>query len=395
MYEDLFGAEISQSLDSSLHFKMRFFHYKKNNNALKITEKQSDTMANKSWNVLVTGGAGYIGSHTVLELLQANFEVVVIDNFSNAYKGNDNIKPECLLRVEKLTNKTVTFIQCDVTNWNELKDVFKKHEFHSVIHFAALKAVGESCEKPLEYYKTNVCGTLNLLSVMRDFNVKRFIYSSSATVYGIPEKLPLVENMKTGDCTNPYGKTKYMVEEVLKDLCTSDKEWSVISLRYFNPVGAHSSGQIGEDPNGVPNNLMPYIAQVSVGKREFLYVYGNDYDTHDGTGVRDYIHITDLAVGHVKAMIYQKIRNSTGFKVFNLGTGKGYSVLEVIRAFEKASGQKIPYKIVERRTGDISASYADASLANKELNWQATKNIDDMCLDTWKWQQNNPDGYKC
>ncbi|KOX72084.1 putative UDP-glucose 4-epimerase [Melipona quadrifasciata] len=326
-------------------------------------------MANKSWKVLVTGGAGYIGSHTVLELLQADFEVVVIDNLSNAYKDDNNIKPECILRIEKLTNKKIVFIQCDITNLNELRDIFKKHKFHSVIHFAALKAVGESCEKPLEYYKTNVCGTLNLLKVMRDFNVKC-------------------------NCTNPYGKTKYMVEEILKDLCTSNQEWSVISLRYFNPVGAHSSGQIGEDPNGVPNNLMPYIAQVSVGKREILYIYGNDYDTPDGTGVRDYIHITDLAMGHVKAMIYQKIHNSTGFKVFNLGTGKGYSVLEVIQAFEKASGQKIPYKIVERRAGDISASYADASLANKELGWQATKNIGDMCLDTWKWQQNNPNGYK-
>ncbi|XP_076766107.1 UDP-galactose 4'-epimerase isoform X2 [Xylocopa sonorina] len=351
-------------------------------------------MANKSWNVLVTGGAGYIGSHTVLELLQADFEVVVIDNLSNAYQGDNDVKPECLLRVERLTNKKITFIQCDVTNSNELRDVFKKHKFHSVIHFAALKAVGESCEKPLEYYYTNVCGTLNLLKIMREFNLKRFIYSSSATVYGIPKKLPLVESMKTGDCTNPYGKTKYMVEEILKDLCESDKAWSIISLRYFNPVGAHSSGQIGEDPNGIPNNLMPYIAQVSVGKREILYVYGNDYDTPDGTGIRDYIHITDLAIGHVKAMIYEKIRNPIGFTAINLGTGKGYSVLEVIQAFEKASGRKIPYKIVDRRLGDISASYADASLANKELDWQATKNIDDMCLDTWRWQQNNPNGYK-
>ncbi|XP_043801969.1 UDP-glucose 4-epimerase isoform X3 [Apis laboriosa] len=329
-------------------------------------EKQSEIMTNKSWNVLVTGGAGYIGSHTVLELLQADFEVVVIDNLSNAYKGNDDIKPECLLRVEKLTNRKIIFVQCDVTNLDELQKVFEKYKFHSVIHFAALKAVGESCEKPLEYYKTNVCGTLNLLKVMKEFNVKCFIYSSSATVYGIPEKLPLVEDMKTGNCTNPYGKTKYMVEEILKDLCISDKAWSVISLRYFNPVGAHSSGLIGEDPNGIPNNLMPYIAQVSVGKREILYVYGNDYDTPDGTG----------------------------FKVFNLGTGKGYSVLEVIRAFEKASGRNIPYKIIERRPGDISVSYADASLANKELDWQATKNIDNMCLDTWRWQQNNPNGYK-
>ncbi|XP_071563045.1 UDP-glucose 4-epimerase isoform X2 [Temnothorax nylanderi] len=351
-------------------------------------------MASESWNVLVTGGAGYIGSHTVLELLQAGLRVVVIDNLSNAYKDSSSEKPECLLRVEKLTSKNVTFINCDITNVNNLRNVFQKHTFHCVIHFAALKAVGESCQKPLEYYKTNVSGTINLLQVMRENNVKRFIYSSSATVYGVPEQLPLVEDMKTGNCTNPYGRTKFMVEEILKDLCTSDKEFSVISLRYFNPVGAHPSGEIGEDPNGIPNNLMPYIAQVSVGKRDVLYVYGNDYDTPDGTGVRDYIHIMDLAVGHMKALIYQKTRNPMGFKAINLGTGKGYSVLEVIHAFEKASGQKIPYKIVERRSGDISASYADASIANKELDWVATRNMDDMCADTWKWQQNNPNGYK-
>ncbi|XP_015172508.1 PREDICTED: UDP-glucose 4-epimerase-like [Polistes dominula] len=351
-------------------------------------------MANESWNVLVTGGAGYIGSHTVLELLQANFQVVVIDNLSNAYKGDIDDKPECLIRVEKLTNKKVTFINCDITNIDELKNLFAKHTFQCVIHFAALKAVGESCLKPLEYYEVNVGGTLNLLNVMRENKVKQFIYSSSATVYGIPEKLPLVETMKTGNCTNPYGKTKYMVEEILKDLCLSDKEWSVISLRYFNPVGAHPSGQIGEDPNGIPNNLMPVIAQVSVGKRKSVDVYGNDYDTPDGTGVRDYIHIMDLADGHVKALIYQKDQSPTGFNPINLGTGKGYSVLEILQAFEKASGVKIPYKIVDRRPGDISTSYADANLAFKLLNWRAVKNIDDMCADTWKWQQSNPNGYK-
>ncbi|XP_047352292.1 UDP-glucose 4-epimerase [Vespa velutina] len=351
-------------------------------------------MANQCWNVLVTGGAGYIGSHTVLELLQANFQVVVIDNLSNAYKGSNDEKPESLVRVEKLVNKKVTFINCDITKISDLKDVFQKHTFHCVIHFAALKAVGESCEKPLEYYEVNVGGTLNLLNVMREHDVKRFIYSSSATVYGVPEKLPLIETMKTGNCTNPYGRTKYMVEEILKDLCLSDKVWSVISLRYFNPVGAHPSGQIGEDPNGIPNNLMPFIAQVSVGKRKSLSVYGNDYDTPDGTGVRDYIHIMDLADGHVKAMIYQKNVNPTGFKPINLGTGNGYSVMEVIHAFEKASGKKIPYEIVGRRPGDISASYANANIAIKELNWRAVKNIDDMCADTWKWQQSNPNGYK-
>ncbi|XP_032671528.1 UDP-glucose 4-epimerase-like [Odontomachus brunneus] len=351
-------------------------------------------MSSKSWNVLVTGGAGYIGSHTVLELLQADFQVVVIDNLSNAHKDSNSEKPECLLRVEKLINKDITFVNCDIVNINDLRSVFQKHTFHCVIHFAALKAVGESCQKPLEYYKTNVTGTINLLEVMLEYNVKRFIYSSSATVYGVPEKLPLMENMRTGDCTNPYGKTKFMVEEILNDLCISNKEFSVISLRYFNPVGAHPSGQIGEDPNGIPNNLMPYIAQVSVGKRDILYVYGNDYDTPDGTGVRDYIHIMDLAIGHVKAMIYQKNNNPSGFKPINLGTGKGYSVLEVISAFEKASGKKIPYKIVERRLGDISASYADASVAKKELGWVAMKNMDDMCADTWRWQQSNPNGYK-
>lgn len=350
-------------------------------------------MASKSWNVLVTGGAGYIGSHTVLELLNADIQVVVIDNLTNAHKDSNSEKPECLLRIEKLTNKNVTFIECDITNINDLRNVFQKYTFHSIIHFAALKAVSESCQKPLEYYNTNVSGTINLLQVMRENNVKNFIYSSSATVYGVPQQLPLTEDMKTGDCTNPYGKSKFMVEEILKDLCISDKEFSVISLRYFNPVGAHPSGQIGEDPNGVPNNLMPYIAQVSVGKRDTLFVYGNDYDTPDGTGVRDYIHIMDLAVGHVKAIIYQKTHTLRGFKAINLGTGKGYSVLEVIHAFEKASGKKISYKIVERRPGDIAVSYADASIANKELNWIATKNMDDMCSDTWKWQQNNPNGY--
>lgn len=351
-------------------------------------------MANEKWNVLVTGGAGYIGSHTVLELLNSDFQVVVIDNLSNSFKDKATEKPECILRVEKLAKKKVTFINCDITDKKVLNEIFKKNKFQCVIHFAALKAVGESCEIPLEYYKINVAGTLNLLEVMNENGVKRLIYSSSATVYGVPEKLPLVETMKIGDCTNPYGRTKFMVEEILQDLCKSEKSWSVISLRYFNPVGAHPSGMIGEDPNGTPNNLMPYIAQVSVGKRELLYVYGDNYDTPDGTGVRDYIHIMDLASGHVKALIYQKNKNPEGFKAINLGSGKGYSVLEVIRSFEKASGRKIPYKIMDRRPGDISSSYADPSLANSELEWRAIKNMDDMCADTWKWQQNNPNGYK-
>ncbi|XP_012271384.1 UDP-glucose 4-epimerase [Orussus abietinus] len=348
----------------------------------------------ESWNVLVTGGAGYIGSHTVLELLNADFKVVVIDNLSNAYRGPSDEKPECLNRVERLTGRNLVYIECDINDINALKSVFEKYSFQCVIHFAALKAVGESCEIPLEYYKTNVSGTLNLLEIMRDHGVKNFIYSSSATVYGIPECLPLTENTKTGNCTNPYGRTKFIVEEVCKDLCDSDKAWSIISLRYFNPVGAHPSGEIGEDPNGVPNNLMPFIAQVAVGKRKMLYVYGNDYETPDGTGVRDYIHIVDLALGHVKAMIYQKTQHPLGFRAINLGTGKGYSVLEVISAFERASGKKIPYEIVERRLGDIAASYADASLSNAEFSWTAKKNLDEMCADTWRWQVNNPNGYK-
>ncbi|XP_057327335.1 UDP-glucose 4-epimerase [Microplitis mediator] len=350
-------------------------------------------MDNK-WNVLVTGGAGYIGSHTVLELIKQDFPVVVIDNLGNAHKDANASKPECLLRIEKLANKSVIFEECDITNISAIEKLFKKYKFQCVIHFAALKAVGESCQKPLEYYKTNVGGTLNLLQVMNDNGVKNLIYSSSATVYGVPEKLPLTEEMITGNCTNPYGKTKYMVEEILKDLCASDNSWSVISLRYFNPVGAHPSGEIGEDPNGIPNNLMPFIAQVAVGKRDMLYVYGDDYDTPDGTGVRDYIHIMDLADGHVKAIIYQSSRDVKGFKPVNLGTGRGYSVLEVIHAFEKASNKKLAYKIVERRPGDISSSYADALLAKKEFNWVATKNIDDMCADTWNWQKKNPNGFK-
>ncbi|XP_014226558.1 UDP-glucose 4-epimerase-like [Trichogramma pretiosum] len=350
-------------------------------------------MTDENRNILVTGGAGYIGSHTVLELLNAGFKVVVIDNLCNAFKGKDSQKPESIVRVEKLTGKQVTFVDCDITNKGALTEIFKNHQFFCVIHFAALKAVGESCTIPLQYYQVNVGGTLNLLEVMKDYNVDKFIYSSSATVYGVPEKLPLTEEMKTGDCTNPYGKTKFMVEEILKDLCQTKKDWSVISLRYFNPVGAHPSGEIGEDPNGIPNNLMPFIAQVSVGKREKLSVYGNDYDTPDGTGVRDYIHIMDLASGHVKALVYQIQKSPKGFQPINLGTGKGLSVLQIIAAYEKASGKKIPYEIVGRRPGDIASSYADASLAKNLLDWVAVKDIDDMCADTWKWQQNNPNGF--
>ncbi|XP_048505484.1 UDP-glucose 4-epimerase-like isoform X2 [Athalia rosae] len=310
---------------------------------------------------------------------------------NNLPHASSQQKPECLLRVEELTKKHVAFHSVDITNKEELNSVFQKYKFDNVIHFAALKAVGESVAKPLDYYKVNVTGTILLLEVMREHGVYRMIYSSSATVYGLPDKLPLTEESRTGNCTNPYGKSKYMVEQILQDLCFSNKAWSITSLRYFNPVGAHASGNIGEDPNGVPNNLMPYIAQVAVGKREKLSVYGKDYDTPDGTGVRDYIHVTDLAVGHLQAIFHQK---PSGFQIYNLGTGRGYSVLEVIEAFKAASGKDIPYEIVDRRPGDIATSYADASRANKELAWHASRNIDDMCKDTWRWQQKNPDGYK-
>ncbi|XP_068990339.1 UDP-glucose 4-epimerase isoform X2 [Neodiprion pinetum] len=357
----------------------------------KNQHEETEDMSRKGQTILVTGGAGYIGAFTVLELLNADFEVVVIDNLTNAYQASDKKKPECLLRVEELTQKHVAFHSVDITNRKELTSIFQQYKFDNVIHFAALKAVGESVAKPLEYYRVNVSGTIVLLEVMREHGVYRMIYSSSATVYGLPDKLPLTEDMKTGDCTNPYGKSKFMVEEILKDLCVSDKVWSITSLRYFNPVGAHPSGNIGEDPNGIPNNLMPYIAQVAVGKREKLSVYGSDYNTPDGTGVRDYIHVIDLAVGHLQAISHQ---HPSGFQVYNLGTGRGYSVLEVIRAFKDASGKDIPYDIVDRRPGDIATSYADASRANAELDWHATRNIDDMCKDTWRWQQKNPDGYK-
>ncbi|XP_043277821.1 UDP-glucose 4-epimerase-like [Venturia canescens] len=351
-------------------------------------------MTNIPSTVLVTGGAGYIGSHTVVELLGAGYQVVVLDNLSNAYIAPGSDMPESLNRVNRITKKKVIFERADITNKSAITKIFQKFVFQFVIHFAALKAVGESWEKPLEYYKTNVDGTLNLLEAMRENNVKNLIYSSSATVYGDPAKLPITEDMPTGNCTNPYGRTKYMVEEIFKDLCSSDKTWSVISLRYFNPIGAHPSGELGEDPNGIPNNLMPYIAQVAVGKRSLLKVYGNDYDTPDGTGVRDYIHIQDLVLGHVKAMNFQKSQGANGFNAINLGTGKGHSVFEMIHAFERASGKTIPYRIVARRPGDATATYADASLAKKKLNWTATKTLDDMCIDTWNWQRKNPNGFK-
>ncbi|KDR22270.1 UDP-glucose 4-epimerase isoform X3 [Zootermopsis nevadensis] len=337
--------------------------------------------------VLVTGGAGYVGSHSVVQLLNQGFKVVVVDNLVNA-------SPECLKRVEEITGKKVISVLVDLCNKDEVDKVFSKYKIDCVIHFAALKAVGESVSMPLTYYRNNVGGSVTLLEVMKAHNVKKIVYSSSATVYGTPQELPLTEDHPTGlGCTNPYGKSKYFVEEMLKDLVKSDETWSVISLRYFNPVGAHESGKIGEDPKGVPNNIMPYIAQVAVGRRKDLRVFGNDYNTLDGTGVRDYVHIQDLAVGHIAATNKILNPNFCGWKVYNLGTGSGLSVLQLVKAFEEASGQKIPCEVVGRRAGDIDASYADVSLAKKELHWEATRGVLDMCRDTWRWQSLNPNGY--
>ena len=335
--------------------------------------------------ILVTGGAGYIGSHTCVELLNAGYDVVVVDNLCNSCE-------ESLDRVQEITGKTLKFYQVDLLDYDGLKKVFENETIDSVIHFAGLKAVGESVDKPLEYYHNNITGTLILCDVMRQFHVKKIVFSSSATVYGTPAFVPITEECPKGICTNPYGWTKSMLEQILTDLHTADSEWKVILLRYFNPIGAHESGRIGEDPKGIPNNLMPYITQVAVGKRESLGVFGNDYDTHDGTGVRDYIHVLDLADGHVKAI--QKMDNNfEGVRVYNLGTGIGYSVLDVVNAFGKAFGRPIPYEIKERRPGDIATCYADSSLAEKELGWKAIRDLDKMCEDSWRWQKNNPDGY--
>ncbi|XP_055589275.1 UDP-glucose 4-epimerase [Uranotaenia lowii] len=344
-------------------------------------------------NILVTGAAGFVGSHTVLELLKVDHQVICLDNLCNAYGAANAKLPESLIRVQELTGKTLVFYDVDIRNRDGLRNIFKKHKIDCVAHFAALKAVGESCRVPLRYYQNNITGTSVLLEVMQECNVFSFVYSSSATVYGEPQKLPLDETHPTGNCTNPYGKSKYFTEEILKDLCESDPRWKVISLRYFNPVGAHKSGRIGEDPNGEPNNLMPYISQVAVGRRQCLKVFGNDYDTPDGTGVRDYIHIVDLAEGHVSAIDKLASGELTGFVVYNLGTGRGYSVLEVVDAFSKASGKPIKYEIVDRRPGDIATSYADVKLAAKELGWTAKRGIAEMCEDTWKWQKNNPKGF--
>lgn len=333
--------------------------------------------------ILVTGGAGYIGSHACVEFLQAGYELVVVDNLSNS-------KYEAIRRVEKITGKKVIFEKVDLLNKAELKRVFSENPVEAVIHFAGLKAVGESVTQPLRYYHNNITGTLHLCQVMAEYNVKNIVFSSSATVYGEPERVPITEDFPLS-ATNPYGRTKLFIEEILRDLHAADPAWNVALLRYFNPVGAHPSGMIGEDPNDIPNNLMPYIAQVAVGKLKELRVFGNDYPTPDGTGVRDYIHVVDLVIGHLKAL--EKLNQNPGVVVYNLGTGRGYSVLEVVRAFEQASGRKIPYRIVDRRPGDVAISYADPAKARRELGWVAQRDIHDMCADAWRWQSQNPDGY--
>ncbi|UYM17466.1 UDP-glucose 4-epimerase GalE [Endozoicomonas euniceicola] len=333
--------------------------------------------------ILVTGGAGYIGSHTCLELLNDNYDIVVLDNLTNSSE-------ESLRRVQEITGKSLTFVNGDIRDRNLLNQLFSKHDFEAVIHFAGLKAVGESCEIPLDYYDNNVYGTVVLCEAMKAANVKRIVFSSSATVYGDPASLPIMEDFPLS-ATNPYGRSKLMVEDILRDLYLSDNEWSIALLRYFNPVGAHPSGMIGEDPNDIPNNLMPYVSQVAIGKLEKLRVFGNDYPTHDGTGVRDYIHVVDLSVGHVRAI--EKLRTTKGATAWNLGVGKGYSVLDMVAAFEKASGKAVPYDITDRRAGDIAACYANPDKALNELGWKAEKVLEDMVSDAWRWQSQNPDGY--
>ena len=335
--------------------------------------------------ILVTGGAGYIGSHTCVELLETGYDLTVIDNFNNS-------KPEALRRVERLTGKTIDFFEADLLDTDALTLAFAANPIDAVIHFAAFKAVGESVDKPLEYYKNNVAGTINLLDVMRTHGCKNLVYSSSCTVYGQAKQVPITEDSPTSAAESPYGWTKLMTEQIMRDLYASDKSWNIILLRYFNPVGAHPSGEIGEDPNGIPNNLMPYITQVAIGRLAELRVFGNDYPTVDGTGVRDYIHVVDLADAHVRAV--QKLEETPGLVAYNLGTGQGTSVLQVIAAFEKATGKKIPYKIVPRRAGDVTAAYADPSKAERELHWKAENDIYDICRDGWNWQQKNPNGFE-
>lgn len=334
--------------------------------------------------VLVTGGAGYIGSHTVVELLKEGKEVIIVDNFSNSC-------PAVLDRIREISKKEFKFYELDTNDEIALEIVFKENKIDSVIHFAAFKAVGESVAKPLEYYKNNLCNTLTVLSLMKKHGVNKFVFSSSATVYGDPHTCPITEDFPLST-TNPYGATKLMIEDMLRDICKADSNLHVSILRYFNPVGAHESGLIGEDPNGIPNNLMPYISQVAVGKLEQLSVFGGDYNTPDGTGVRDYIHVVDLAQGHLKAL--EKLDSLPGLVTYNLGTGNGYSVLDMVKAFSKASGKEVAYKIGDRRPGDIAMCYADPSKANKELGWKAKFGVEEMCKDTWRWQSNNPNGYK-
>ncbi|MBM6896272.1 UDP-glucose 4-epimerase GalE [Pseudoflavonifractor capillosus] len=336
--------------------------------------------------ILVSGGAGYIGSHTCVELIQAGYEIVVVDNFVNSC-------PEAIHRVEQITGTSIPFVEADLCDAAAVEQLFTQHpEIDSVIHFAGLKAVGESVAKPLEYYTNNLTSTLVLLNAMRAHNVKNFVFSSSATVYGDPDTVPINEDFPTGGTTNPYGTTKLFIEQILKDYCKADPTLNVAVLRYFNPIGAHESGLIGEDPNGIPNNLVPYIAQVAVGKLEKLHVFGGDYPTPDGTGVRDYIHVVDLARGHVAAI--QKVSQNCGLFICNLGTGKGYSVLDILHAYEKACGKELPYVMDPRRPGDIAACYADPQKALDEMGWKAQYGIEEMCASSWKWQSGNPNGYK-
>ena len=335
--------------------------------------------------VLVTGGAGFIGSHTVVELLQAGYEVVIIDNFSNS-------SPLVLSRIEEITGKRPLLIEGDIRDRALLDDVFKQHEIDAVVHFAGLKAVGESVQKPLEYYDNNVSGSVVLFEAMRDAGVKRLVFSSSATVYGDPEEIPISENCPIGVPTNPYGMSKLMVERILQDLVVAEADFSVALLRYFNPIGAHESGLIGENPSGIPNNLLPYVTQVAIGKLAQLSVFGSDYPTEDGTGVRDYIHVVDLAKGHLAALDY--LKGAVGCHVWNLGTGQGYSVLQIVEAFEKATGVSVPYKLVERRAGDIAECWSNPAKAKDELGWEAGYGLEDMMHHSWKWQKGNPEGFE-
>ncbi len=336
-------------------------------------------------NILITGGAGYIGSHTAVELLNKNYNVIVYDNLSNSSRISID-------RVEEITGKKISFYEADILDKAKLKEVLVNEKIDVLIHCAALKSVGESVSKPLEYYHNNLTGTLTTLEAMKEVGCKNLIFSSSATVYGNPKSVPITEDFPKGECTNPYGWSKSMMEQIMIDLQKSDSAWKIVLLRYFNPIGAHKSGKIGEDPQGIPNNLLPYIAQVAVGKLDYLRVFGDDYDTVDGTGVRDYIHVVDLAKGHVCAI--DKLDSLDGVSIINLATGNGYSVLEVVKAFEEASGRKVPYKIVGRREGDIAKCFADATKAYKVLGWKAEYGIKEMCEDSWRWQKNNPNGYE-